>query len=48
MKPAPFIGCLALFAAAAALCFIADGYQLFVIATVGLRSEEHTSELQSH
>jgi ABC-type branched-subunit amino acid transport system permease subunit len=36
MKPAPFIGCLALFAAAAALCFIADGYQLFVIATVGL------------
>ncbi len=36
MKPLALLGAATLFAAAAALCFVADGYQLFVIATVGL------------
>jgi len=36
MSPLNFLGSAAVFAAAAALCFAADGYQLFVIATVGL------------
>ncbi|MBM3538371.1 MAG: ATP-binding cassette domain-containing protein [Alphaproteobacteria bacterium] len=36
MSARAFLGAGALFAAAAALCFAADGYQLFVIATVGL------------
>jgi ABC-type branched-subunit amino acid transport system ATPase component/ABC-type branched-subunit amino acid transport system permease subunit len=36
MSARGFLGAAALFIAAAALCFAADGYQLFVIATVGL------------
>jgi len=36
MNPLGIIGATALFVTAAALCFVADGYQLFVIATVGL------------
>ena len=36
MRPVPFIAAIAVFVATAALCFAADGYQLFVIATVGL------------
>ena len=36
MSAPGIVGSTALFAAAAGLCFVADGYQLFVIATVGL------------
>ena len=36
MKPLPLLGSAAIFVVAAALCYAADGYQLFVIATVGL------------